>query len=404
MPTPDAADRRMPAWLPRAFVLAAATVLLFVVGLWVLLRLKGLLLLLLISLFLALAIEPPVNRLAAYGWRRGLATGLMFVLLAAVLGLFGAAVGSLLAGQIGNLVHGLPGYVDHLVAWLNRTFHTRLSEADIARQLTRLGGVISGHLSQLATNVWGVGATAIGALFQLFAVLLFTFYLSADGPRIRRAACSLLPPNRQREVLRAWEIAVDKTGGYIYSRALLALASAIAHGIAFWALGVPYAFALALWVGAVSQFIPTVGTYLAGVLPVLVALARSPVTALWVLVLIVVYQQFENLVLHPRVTAHTMRMHPAVAFGAIIAGAAVLGPIGALLAIPAGASLGAFASAYVRRYEVEEHPLTTEQPKPSKPPKPTDPDEPDEPSEPDEPTEPPKPTRPRRGLARWWRR
>jgi predicted PurR-regulated permease PerM len=360
MPTPDAADRRMPAWLPRAFVLAAATVLLFVAGIWVVLRLKGLLLLLLISLFLALAIEPAVNRLAAHGWRRGLATGLMFVVLTVLLGLFGAALGSVLAGQIGNLVHGLPGYVDHLVGWLNRTFRAHLSQADITRQLTRLGGVISGHLSQLATNAWGVGATAVGALFQTFAVLLFTFYFSADGPRIRRAVCSLLPPNRQREVLRAWEIAVDKTGGYIYSRVLLAVASGVAHCIAFWVLGVPYAIALALWVGAVSQFIPTVGTYLAGVLPVLVALARSPLTALWVLVVIVAYQQFENYVLHPRITARTLQMHPAVAFGAIIAGAALLGPIGALLAIPAGASLGAFSAAYVRRYHVEEHPLTTE--------------------------------------------
>jgi predicted PurR-regulated permease PerM len=362
MPSPDAANRRMPPWLPRAFALAAATVLLFGAGLWVLVRLKGLLLLLLISLFLALAIEPAVNRLAAYGWRRGLATGLMFLVLAISLGAFGAALGSVLVGQIGNLAHGLPGYVDHVVGWMNRTFRTHLSQADIARQLTRLGGLLSQHLSELATNAWGVGATAIGALFQLFAVLMFTFYLSADAPRIRRAVCSRLPPNRQREVLRAWEIAVDKTGGYIYSRVLLAIASGVAHCIGFWALGVPYAFALALWVGVVSQFIPTVGTYLAGVLPVLVALAKSPLTALWVLVFIVAYQQFENYVLHPRITAKTLHMHPAVAFGAIIAGAAVLGPIGALLAIPAGASLGSFAAAYVRRYQVEEHPLTTEPP------------------------------------------
>ena len=70
-------------------------------------------------------------------------------------------------------------------------------------------------------------------------------------------------------MLRAWEVAIDKTGGYLYSRALLALVSSLFHGIAFSIVGVPYPVALALWVGLVSQFLPVIGTYLAGVLPML---------------------------------------------------------------------------------------------------------------------------------------
>ena len=73
----------------------------------------------------------------------------------------------------------------------------------------------------------------------------------------------------------------------------------------------------------------------------LIALFHDPVDALWVLVFITVYQQFENLVLSPRITARTMSLHPAVAFGAVIAGGAILGPIGALLALPAAASIQA---------------------------------------------------------------
>jgi predicted PurR-regulated permease PerM len=78
-----------------------------------------------------------------------------------------------------------------------------------------------------------------------------------------------------------------------------------------------------------------------------------------VLVFIVAYQQFENYLLHPRITAKSLDIHPAVAFGMVVAGSAILGPVGALLSLPAGASIQAFANAYVRRYEVEEHPLTT---------------------------------------------
>lgn len=349
----------MPPWLPKAFVLAASTVLLFAGGLWLLAKLKGLLLLLLTSLFLAFAIEPAVNWLADRGWRRGLATGLMFLVLAVLAGVFFGVLGSLLVAQSTNLINGFPGYVDQLIDWVNGTFGTRLSKDTLFSKLPTVTDQISQHLSDLAGNVWGIGATAFGVIFQALGVLLFTFYLSAQGPQFRRTVCSLLPPRRQHQVLWAWEIAVEKTGGYIYSRALLAVFSGLAHYAALSLLDVPYALTLALWVGVVSQFIPTVGTYMAGAAPVLVALAKGPSTALWVLLFIIAYQQFENYVLQPRITARTLDMHPAVAFATVIAGAAVIGPVGALLALPIGASLQAFLGAYIRRYDVEEHPLTT---------------------------------------------
>ncbi len=153
-------------------------------------------------------------------------------------------------------------------------------------------------------------------------------------------------------MLRAWEIAVVKTGGYIYSRALMALISGIAHYVLLETLGVPYAPALAVWVGLVSQFIPTIGTYLAGALPMLIAFTVDPWYALWVLIFVVVYQQFENYVLQPRITAKTVDIHPAVAFGSVVAGTALLGAVGALVAIPVTATLQAFLGAYVRRYAV----------------------------------------------------
>lgn len=351
-------DRQMPPWLPRAFVLAAMTVLVFAAGVWLLGRLRGLIMLLLISLFLAFAIEPAVNRLAARGVRRGPATALIFLAIALVMGGFVALLGSLMAEQASTLIDGLPGYTHSLIAWINQTFDTDLSEEKIFSSLPDMSGELGRQFSKVAGNVWGIGATALSVVFQGLGVLLFTFYFSAQGPQMRRTVCGLLPPDRQREILRVWEIAIDKTGGYLYSRALLALCSGIAHFVALQLLGVPFAVTLAIWVGTVSQFIPTVGTYLAGSVPLLVALAADPSTALWVLLFIVAYQQFENYVLQPRITARTLDMHPAVAFGTVLAGVAVLGPLGALLALPLGASLQAFAGTYIRRYEVEEHPLT----------------------------------------------
>ena len=104
--------------------------------------------------------------------------------------------------------------------------------------------------------------------------------------------------------------------------------------------------------GITSQFIPTVGTYIGGALPLLVALTEGPVAAGLTLAFVLVYQQIENYVLSPRITARTMQLHPAVAFGTVIAGASILGGIGALLALPAAAIIQAIGSTYFRRHEV----------------------------------------------------
>jgi predicted PurR-regulated permease PerM len=187
---------------------------------------------------------------------------------------------------------------------------------------------------------------------------LFTYYLVADGPRFRRAVCSVLTPRRQREVLAAWDIAIDKTGGYLYSRLLLAVVNAAATFVVLTILGIPFAVPLALWQGFVSQFIPIIGTYIAAAVPLLVALLEDPFTALIFLIFVVVYQQIENYVLAPKITARTMQLHPAIAFGAALAGGLVGGLLGAFMALPAAAVIQATVSSYLTRHEVVEDELT----------------------------------------------
>ena len=189
-------------------------------------------------------------------------------------------------------------------------------------------------------------------------MVLFTYYLVADGPRLRRTVCSRLPPARQERVLQAWELAITKTGGYLYSRALLALLSAFFHWVVFQAIGTPAPIALALWVGLVSQFLPVVGTYLAGILPALLTFLDSPLKAVIVVAFIVIYQQVENYFFAPRITARTMELHPAVAFGAALAGASLLGAVGAVLALPAAAMMQALAGEWGKRYDVVDSHLT----------------------------------------------
>ncbi|MFJ8967247.1 MULTISPECIES: AI-2E family transporter [Streptomyces] len=345
----------MPGWLPRAMALALALYACFQLGSWAFDQLIGLLTNVLIAFFLALAIEPAVGRMAGRGMRRGLATFLVFLGLM-IFGVgFVVLLGSMLAGQIVDMVDEFPKYIDSVINWVNQTFHTELSRVEVQDSLLH-SDWLQKYVQNSATGVLDVSTTVLGGLFRLLTIFLFSFYFAADGPRLRRALCSVLPPARQAEVLRAWEIAVDKTGGYIYSRGLMALISGAAHYVLLVILGVPYAPALAVWVGLVSQFIPTIGTYLAGALPMLIAFTVDPWYALWVLGFVVIYQQFENYVLQPKLTAKTVDIHPAVAFGSVIAGTALLGAVGALVAIPAIATLQAFLGAYVKRYDVTDDP------------------------------------------------
>ena len=350
-------DDAMPPWIPRAILWFFGTGLAIVVAWWLVVRLRGLLVMLLVALFLSFALEPAVNWMAVRGWRRGAATlTVMFVLLIAG-AIFIWAMGAVLVNQVTDFVDEAPRYIEDAEDWFNDTFDADVDFEDLIAEFQE-GGSAQEFAAKLGGNIVSAGATVVAVLFQMLTIALFTFYLVADGPRLRRAILSVLPPDRQVEVLRVWEIAIDKTGGYIYSRGILAFFSTLVHWIAFAIIGIPFPLPLAIWVGLISQFVPTIGTYIAGALPIVIALIDKPIDALWVLAVILVYQQVENYLLAPPIQAETMDIHPAVAFGGVIAGASILGPIGALLALPAAATLQAFVSTYVRRHEVIETPLT----------------------------------------------
>lgn len=343
-----------PQWLPRA-VLTVALVLLGVLSLvWVASRLRTLLLIVFISLFVSVALEPAVQFLSKRGWKRGLATGVVFVFVFLVGSGFVASLVPLFVSQATGLVENLPTYIENLQGFIDdhEWIDVDLVDSQIASQLENLSEVIGEYGGRVAGGVFAVGNTVFSALFRLVTIALFSYYMVADGPRMRRTVLSFLPPRRQREVLRIWEIAVEKTGGYVYSRLILAVVAAVFTAFVLTALGIPYAIALGLWVGVLSQFVPVVGTYVSAVLPLVVALFQSPVKALWVLVALVAYQQVENFLVAPRITARTMAIHPAVSVGAVIAGASLLGGIGAVLALPVAATIQALVSTALERHEL----------------------------------------------------
>ncbi|MFM7306754.1 MAG: AI-2E family transporter, partial [Actinomycetota bacterium] len=245
MATTSDSNTAMPRWVPRAIVLLwlgfLGTVL--VQELWD--RLFGFLLLLVISLFIALAIEPGTNRLARRGMKRGTATALILAGVAVVAIGFVAVMGALIADQASDLADNRDQYVTDVVGFLNDTFGANLDAAEVIDSIDDPRGPVREFLNSQADRAVQLGVSAFSTLFQLFSILLFTFYLAADGPKLRRTICSWLRPERQRTVLDIWELAVDKTGGYLSSRAILAVVSSFLHWIAFQAIGTPAPIALA---------------------------------------------------------------------------------------------------------------------------------------------------------------
>ncbi len=346
--------RQEPPWLRRGVLLVLAAVAGYQLALWLFGHLRGFLGLLFLAWLFAVGIEPIVEALVRRGMRRGAATGLVMIgLVVAAVG-FLVVFGALLVDQLSQLVTVLPDAVVDVVRWVNRTFDTDFRAADVVDSLNLTSERVQGLVQDLAPGLVGILSSLVGLLFQLLAFLLFAYYISAEGPRVRAIVSTWFPPRHQRVVATVWEIAVDKTGGYLLSRLVLAVVNAAATGVLLWAIGVPFWLPLAIWTGIVSQFIPTVGTYLAIALPALIALSDQPVDALWVVLFGTLYQQVENYLLAPRITALTVDVHPAVAFGAVIAGAALFGPMGALVAIPVVAAVQAVLETYAHGYELVE--------------------------------------------------
>ena len=333
-----------PPWLNRWFFTASLTLLGIAGTVWVIGRLTTLLLIVFMAGFLAVALIPAVDWLERRKWNRRWAA--LFVLAATLLLvlLFFATLLPLFINQTAAITIKLPDYLAATEDWVSNFVDIDLLDDQVRTQLEDLGSLLQQYGGQVAGGVLAVGTTLASAVFQGVTILLFAYYMVAETPKMLRLVLSFFPGPRQRLLLQIWAVSIEKTGGYVYSRLILSVLSAVITAVVLALLSVPYPVALGIWVGVISQFIPVIGTYIAGALPVFIALVENPITALWVIGLIVAYQQVENLFISPRVTSRTMAIHPAVSVGAVIAGGSLMGAIGAVLSLPVAAIIQSLIS------------------------------------------------------------
>lgn len=324
-------------------------------------RLASIFTLIVVSLFLSFAIEPAVGWLARRGWRRGLATGLIFLAVAvAAAGLLALLIPAIVTGTQ-QLISSLPDLLTNLAKYL-KPFGVKLDRASLQQQVTKYSDNLISAAQQVTGGILQVAASLAGVLFEVSVVAFFTFYMVAQGPQLRRAVLSWFRPRHQRQILIVWEEAIRQTGGYFYSRLLIAVINGSLMFLVLWIRNVPFAAPLAVFEATVATFIPAIGTYIGGAAPVLGALLVSPLDAIIALAWIIVYQQIENYLLAPKLTARTMDVTAPIAFAAALIGGALGGFLFAFLSLPVAGIIQSVIRSYGHRYDVVDEAGTGERP------------------------------------------
>ena len=337
-------------WRSGLVVLAVVAVGAF--GWFVLTDAGGALFTILMAWFTSITMEPAVRRLER---RTSRSTAVLLVMgaVALFLILFALAFGRLFLTQIASLLRGLPAVLEDVVGWVNRTFSTSYAVEDVQRALALTPEEARGYADDVVAGFVGVIGFSFRLFLNAFTAVFLIYYFAADGPRLRTWVAQLLPSRSQRLFGTVWDLTTTKTGGYVSARVVLATINGSTSALVFWLIGMPSWLALGLWTGLVAQFVPTIGTYISIILPVLVGLASpNPWIGVAALIWAIVYQQVENLTIEPRISAKAVDVHPAVSFASVMIGTALFGVAGALLSIPVAAVILALVDIYVRRHEL----------------------------------------------------
>ena len=304
--------RKPPEWLGRALLYIAIAIVGFTFCWRSWGKIEYLVIDIIVSLFIALAVEPVVVPLVKHGWKRSFASLFSLLMLAVMLGVLFTLFGNLFVQQMIALVNGLPDLYEQMCQFASQYANFQLPE------INNLGNEILKNIqTSWVTDFAGTALNTVSGLFSflinLMTIIMTTYYISAAGPKLRRAACQWMAPAAQRRFLFVWTVSQSQISSFLFSRAILALLNAFFTGICLMLLHVPYWLPLALFCGVVSQFIPMLGTYIGGALPVLFAWGSCGLwQAVAVLVFICVYQQIENLIFAEVLSEHLHNMPRAV--------------------------------------------------------------------------------------------
>ena len=326
---------------------------------------------LLIAVFLAVALSPPVNLLARR-MRRGFAIAIVYLVLLAIPILLIALIVPPLITEGNDFARNVPEYARDVSEYVedNERLRELNKDYDITAQLEKEAEKLPGRLGGAAGTLRDVGFGIISSAFALITILVLTAFLLGSGRRWADAAIELRPPEQRERLRRARDRMAQAVGGYVAGALAIAVIAGVLTYVVLTILGVPFRGPLAVVAGLFS-LIPLVGATIAAVLIGVVTLfedfpTATIVWAIWA----IAYQQFENHVIQPQIQRRTVNVHPFITIVAVLFGATLLGVLGALVAIPIAASIQILLREYVDLRTMSIKPQAPEQPPGPPPPTP----------------------------------
>lgn len=300
----------------------------------ILASLSSMLVLIGVAFFLALGLEPAASWFVNRRLPRWAATTLVFVIFLAAMGAFVAAAIPPLAQQATDLANQVPHYLqqaqDHssAIGRLNDRFHLQ----------QRITDAVKGSGGSALNEVVSAGTAVFGALADSLIVVVLTVYFLVDMPRIRTTLYRLVPHTRRPRAILIGDEVFAKVGAYVLGNVLISVIAGAATFIWLTAFGVPYALLLGIFV-AVLDLVPIVGSTIAGVVVAAVALTVSIPVCIATIVFFVVFRLLEDYLLVPRIIGRAVKVPALITVVAVLVGGALLGIVGALVAIPIAAAL-----------------------------------------------------------------
>lgn len=324
-------DRRSPFFVGMA---AAAGVAVTYALAELTIRARSVLILIGLALFIAAGLDPIVTWLTRRRLPRWAAVITILVAAAGIITAFIAAAIPPMTAQATELANQLPHYLHTLqdhnsqLGKLNARFH-------IQQHLTNL---ISARGSDLIGGVLGAGELVLSAATSLFVVIVLTTYFLVGMPRIKLLVYRLAPQSRRTRMILLGDEIFTKVGGYVLGDFLTSVIAGVGTYVWMIIFGVPYPILLALLV-ALLDLIPVIGSSIGGVIVSLVALTVSLPVGIATGCFYVAYRLAEDYLLVPRIMGRTVQVPAVVSVVAVLMGGALMGIVGALVAIPAAAAL-----------------------------------------------------------------
>ncbi|MEY2517489.1 MAG: hypothetical protein QOJ89_4847 [bacterium] len=308
----------------------------FVALLYLLVSIRGTLLLLAIAIFMAVALGPAVD-FFSHNLPRAASILLVYVLIFCVFGGVLSLVVPPVVNGASDLSRDVPGYVDDLRN--NKKIRDLDNKYDVTSKLKKEAAKLPDKFGDAAGALQSIAAGAVNAAFQLLTILTMTFFLLLDGKRMARFLLRRFGGEHEDRLEGVLGRIYRATSGYVSGALTITTINGILTFIVLSILGVPFAVPLAVMMSFFG-LIPLVGATIGGVIILLVTLFTDFPTATIIYgIFLICYQQVENNVLQPFIFKRAVNVHPLAVIFAILAGSAVLGVVGALVAIPVAAAV-----------------------------------------------------------------